>query len=47
MSVIFQDEYNELSFIIIGYSGATVPVLNYSLAVRSTASLATASTTVL
>ena len=39
MSVTFRDESNEPSFIMIGYSDATVTVLNYPLIVRSNASL--------
>ena len=39
MSVIFRDESNDSSFIMIGYSDATVNALNYSLIVLSNASL--------
>ena len=41
MIVIFRDESNESSFIIIGYSDATVTAPNYSLIARSKISLAT------
>ena len=40
MGVIFRDESNEPSFIIIGYSDATVTVPNHPLIVRSKGSLA-------
>jgi hypothetical protein len=46
MGVNFRDESNELSFIMIGYSDATVTALNYPLNVRSKASLARATATV-
>ena len=46
MSVIFRDESNDSSFIIFGYSDATVNALNYSLIVRSKASLVRATATV-
>ena len=46
MSVIFRDETNDSSFIMIGYSDATVTVLNYLLIVRSKASLGRARATV-
>ena len=46
ISVIFRDESNDSSFIMIGYSDATVTVLNYSLIVRSNASLVRATATV-
>ena len=39
MGVTFRDEFNEPSFIMIGYSDATVTALNYLLIVRSNASL--------
>jgi len=39
MSVTFRDESNDSSFIMIDYSDATVTALNYSLIVRSNASL--------
>ena len=39
ISVIFRDESNYSSFIMIGYGDATVTTLNYSLIVRSKASL--------
>ena len=39
MGVTFRDESNELSFIIIGYSDATVTALNHLPIVRSKASL--------
>ena len=40
MSIIFRDESNEPSSIVIGYSDATVTALNYSLIIRSNVSLA-------
>jgi len=46
MSVNFRDESNEPSFIIIGYSDATVTVLNHPLIMRSNASLTGVTTTV-
>ena len=46
MGVIFRDESNDSSSIMIGYSDATVIALNYSLIVRSKASLARATATV-
>ena len=46
MSVIFRDESNEQSSIMIGYSDATVTVLNHPLIVRSKASLARVTATV-
>ena len=46
MSVIFQDESNESSFIIIGYSDATVTVPDHPPIVRSNASLAKITATV-
>ena len=46
MSVTFRDEFNDSSFIMIGYSDAIVNVLNYSLIVRSKASLVRVTTTV-
>ena len=42
MCVIFRDESNEPSFIMIGYSDATVTVSNHPHLVRSKVSLATA-----
>ena len=39
MGINFRDESNEPTFIMIGYSDATVTVLNYPLIVRSNASL--------
>ena len=39
MSVTFRDESNDSSFIMIGYNDAIVTALNYSLIVRSKASL--------
>jgi hypothetical protein len=39
MCVTFRNESNEPSFIMIGYSDATVTVLNYPPIVRSKASL--------
>jgi len=44
--VIFQDESNELSSTIIGYSDATVTTSNYLLIMRSKALLVTAHATV-
>ena len=46
MSVNFRDESNEPSFIIIGYSDATVTVLKHPLIMRSKASLTRATATV-
>ena len=46
MAVIFRDESNEPSSIMIGYSDATVTVLKHPLIVRSKASLARATATV-
>ena len=46
MSVNFRDESNELSFIMIGYSVATVTAPNHPHVVRSNASLATTAATV-
>ena len=46
MSINFRDESNEPSFIIIGYSDATVTVLNHPLIMRSKASLTRATATV-
>ena len=46
MSVTFRDEFNEPSFIIIGYSDATVTLLNHPLIMRSKASLTRATATV-
>ena len=46
MVVNFRDESNELSFIMISYSDATVTALNHPLIVRSKASLARATATV-
>ena len=46
MSVNFRDESNEPSFIMIGYSDATVTALNHLLIVRSKTSLARATATV-
>ena len=47
MGVTFRDESNEPSFIIIGYSDATVTVPNYSLIAWSKVSLATIIATIL
>ena len=44
--VNFRDESNEPSFIIIGYSDATVTVLNHPLIMRSNASLTRVTATV-
>jgi len=46
MSVTFRDESNDSSFIMIGYGDATVTALNYSLIVRSNASLVRVTATV-
>ena len=46
MGVNFRDESNEPSFIIIGYSDATVTVLNHPLIMRSKTSLTRATATV-
>ena len=46
MGVTFRDESNEPSFIMIGYSDATVTALNYPPVVRSKASLDRATATV-
>ena len=46
MSVIFRDESNDSSFIMIDYSDATVNAFNYSLIVRSKASLVKVTATV-
>ena len=46
IGVNFRDESNEPSFIIIGYSDATVAVLNHPLIMRSNASLVRATATV-
>ena len=46
MGVTFQDESNEASFIMIGYSDATVTAPNHPLIVRSNASLAKVTATV-
>jgi len=46
MGVTFRDESNEPSFIMIGYSDATVTALNHSPIVRSNALLVRATATV-
>ena len=46
MGVTFRDESNEPSFIMIGYSDATVTALNHPPIVRSKASLVRVSATV-
>ena len=46
MCVTFRDESNEPSFIIIGYSDATVTVPDHPPIVRSNASLAKVTATV-
>ena len=46
MGVTFRDESNEPSFIMIGYSDATVTALNYPLIMRLKASLDRATATV-
>ena len=47
IGVTFRDESNEPSFIMIGYSDATVTALNHLLIVRSKALLAKVTATVL
>ena len=47
MGVNFRDESNEPSLIMIDYSDTTVTALNHLLIVRSNASLARATATVL
>ena len=46
MSVIFRDESNEASSIMIGYSDATVTAPNHPLIMRSNTLLATSHDTV-
>ena len=46
MCVNFRDESNEPSFIMIGYSDATVPAFNHPLIMRSKDSLGRATATV-
>ena len=46
MGVTFRDESNETSFIMIGYSDATVTAPNHPLIVQSNASLAKITATV-
>ena len=46
MCVNFRDESNESSFIMIGYSDATVTALNHPLIMRSKTSLGRATATV-
>ena len=46
MSVTFRDESNDSSSVLISYSDATVTALNYSLIVRSKASLVRVTATV-
>ena len=46
MSVNFRDESNEPSFIMIGYSDATVTAINHPLIMRSKASLGKTTATV-
>ena len=46
MSVTFRDESNDSSSVLISYSDATVIALNYSLIVRSNASLVRVTATV-
>ena len=46
MGVNFRDESNESSFIMIGYSDATVTVLNHPQIMRSKASLGRETATV-
>ena len=47
MSIIFRDESNELSSIMISYNDATVTASNHPLIMRSKALLATTHATVL
>ena len=46
MSVIFRDESNDSSSVLISYSDATVTELNYTLIVQSKASLVRVTATV-
>ena len=46
MRVIFRDESNDSSSVLISYSDVTVTALNYSLIVRSNASLVRVAATV-
>ena len=46
MGVTFRDKFNEPSFIMIGYSDATVTALDHPPIVRSKASLASVTATV-
>ena len=46
MSVIFRDQFNESSSIMIGYSDATVTAPNHPQIVRSKTSLATTTATI-
>ena len=46
IGVNFRDESNEPGFIIIGYSDATVTLLNHHLIMRSKSSLTRATATV-
>ena len=46
MSVIFRDESNDSSFVLISYSDATVTAPNHPLIVRSNASLVRVTATV-
>ena len=46
MGIIFRDKSNEPSFIIIGYSDATVTALNHPLIVQSNALLVRVTATV-
>ena len=46
MSVIFRDESNEASSIMIGYSDATITTPNHSLVLRSHVSLVRVAATV-
>ena len=46
MGIILRDESNEPSFIMIGYSDATVTALNHPLIIRSKASLGITTATV-
>ena len=46
MSIIFQIEFNEPNFIIIGYSSATVTATNHLLIMRLNDLLATTHATV-
>ena len=46
IGVNFRDEFNEPSFIMIGYSDATITTSNHSIIIRSKSSLATVTATI-